>query len=118
MHVHQARDSERGTTETAAADGGVELSSGRFSFAASGKALAEGEGQGFVKILCEAASGKVVGGVVVGPHASDLIHEIGLAVEVGLSFDRLAGMIHSHPTLAECVMEAAEAVEGMSIHSV
>ena len=106
-----------GVTEKEAKEDGVELSSGRFSFAASGKALAEGEAQGFVKILCEAAGGRVVGGVVVGPHAPDLIHEIALAVEAELSFDRLAGMIHAHPTLAECVMEAAEAVEGMSIHS-
>jgi dihydrolipoamide dehydrogenase len=106
-----------GITETAASSQGLELSSGRFPFAASGKALAEGEAQGFVKILCDAASGRVVGGVVVGPHASDLIHEVALAVEAELSFDKLAGMIHAHPTLAESVMEAAEAVEGLSIHS-
>jgi dihydrolipoamide dehydrogenase len=106
-----------GLTEKEAGESGIELSSGRFSFAASGKALAEGEGQGFVKILCEAAGGRVVGGVVVGLHASDLIHEVALAVEAELSFDRLAGMIHAHPTLAESVMEAAEAVEGLSIHS-
>jgi len=106
-----------GITEAAAKKDGLELSSGRFPFAASGKALAEGEAQGFVKVLCDAASGRVVGGVVAGPHASDLIHEIALAVLAGLSFDRLAGMIHAHPTLAESVMEAAEAVEGLSIHS-
>ncbi|MFH1865308.1 MAG: dihydrolipoyl dehydrogenase [Candidatus Eisenbacteria bacterium] len=106
-----------GLTEKEAGESGIELSSGRFSFAASGKALAEGEEQGFVKILCGAAGGRVVGGVVVGPHASDLIHEVALAVEAELSFDRLAGMIHAHPTLAESVMEAAEAVEGLSIHS-
>ncbi|MEA3408860.1 MAG: dihydrolipoyl dehydrogenase [Candidatus Eisenbacteria bacterium] len=106
-----------GITEAAASSQGLELSSGRFPFAASGKALAGGEAQGFVKILCDAASGRVVGGVIVGPHASDLIHEIALAVEAELSFEKLAGMIHAHPTLAESVMEAAEAVEGMSIHS-
>jgi len=106
-----------GITEAAASSQGLELSSGRFPFAASGKALAGGEAQGFVKILCDAASGRVVGGVVVGPHASDLIHEVALAVEAELSFDSLAGMIHAHPTLAESVMEAAEAVEGLSIHS-
>jgi len=106
-----------GITEAAAKHQGLELSSGRFPFAASGKALAEGEARGFVKVLCEAASGRVVGGVVVGPHASDLIHEVALAVLAELSFDRLAGMIHAHPTLAESIMEAAEAVEGLSVHS-
>jgi len=95
----------------------LKLDSGRFSFAASGKALAEGAAGGFVKVLCDAATGTVVGGVVVGPHASDLVHEIALAVETELGFDRLASMIHAHPTLSECVMEAAEAVEGMGIHS-
>jgi dihydrolipoamide dehydrogenase len=106
-----------GVTEKEAGESGLELTTGRFSFGASGKALAEGEGRGFVKIMCEAGSGRVVGGVVVGTHASDLIHEVALAVEAELSFDRLAGMIHAHPTLAESVMEAAEAVEGLSIHS-
>lgn len=106
-----------GITEAAAKNQGLELSSGRFPFVASGKALAEGEARGFVKVLCEAASGQVVGGVVVGPHASDLIHEVALAVVAELSFDRLAGMIHAHPTLAESIMEAAEAVEGLSVHS-
>ncbi len=106
-----------GITEEEAKAEGLELSVGRFPFAASGKALAEGEAQGFVKVLCEAGGGKVLGGVVAGPHASDLVHEVALAVEAELTADRLANMIHAHPTLAECVMEAAEAVEGMSIHS-
>ena len=106
-----------GITEAAAKADGLELSSGRFPFAASGKALAGGEAHGFVKILCDAASGRVVGGVIVGSHASDLIHEVALAVEAELSFDRLAGMIHAHPTLAESIMEAAEAVLGLGIHS-
>jgi dihydrolipoamide dehydrogenase len=106
-----------GVTEQEAAESGMNLSTGRFPFGASGKALAEGEGRGFVKVMCEAGSGRVMGGVIVGPHASDLIHEIALAIEAELPFDRLAGMIHAHPTLAESIMEAAEAVEGLSIHS-
>lgn len=106
-----------GTCESEARKAGVAFSSGRFSLAASGKALAEGAAQGFVKILCEESGGRVIGGVIVGPHASDLIHEVGLAVEAGLRFDTIAEMIHAHPTLAESVMEAAEAVEGLSIHS-
>lgn len=107
-----------GLTEREARESGIAFSTGRFPLAASGKALADGEASGFVKLLCEEGGGRVLGGVVVGPHASDLIHEVALAVHAGLSFDVLAGMIHAHPTLAECVMEAAEAVEGLSIHSV
>ncbi|MBN2566052.1 MAG: dihydrolipoyl dehydrogenase, partial [Candidatus Eisenbacteria bacterium] len=76
-----------------------------------------GESQGFVKIMSETAGGRVIGGVVVGDHASDLVHEIGLAVHAGLGVETLMSMIHAHPTLSESVMEAAEAVEGLSIHT-
>ncbi len=106
-----------GITEAAAAEDGVELAVGRFPFGASGKAVAEGETQGFVKVFTDEGSGKVVGGVVVGPHASDLVHEIALAVEAELPGELLADMIHAHPTRAECVAEAFEAVAGRSIHS-
>ncbi len=106
-----------GITEAEAKEQGIELEVGRFPFAACGKAVAEGEGGGFVKVFADASSGKVVGGVVAGPHASDLVHEITLAVEAGLDLDLVANTIHAHPTLAESVMEAAEAAEGLSIHS-
>jgi len=106
-----------GLTEAQAKERGIELATGRFPFSASGKAVAEEETAGFVKVIAEAGSGRIVGGVVVGPRASDLVHEIALAVECGLTLDRLAGMIHAHPTLSEAVMEAAEAGLGLSIHS-
>jgi dihydrolipoamide dehydrogenase len=106
-----------GLTEQEAKKSGVELAAGRFALGASGKALADGDTSGFVKILSESSGGRVVGGVVVGPHASELIHEIALAVHAELSVDVLTSMIHAHPTLSESVMEAAEAVEGRSIHS-
>ena len=106
-----------GVTEAEAKERGLSIEVGRFPMAASGKARAVGEALGFVKVLSESVTGKVVGGVIAGPHASDLIHEIALAVEVGIGVDRLANMIHAHPTLAETVMEASEAVEGLSVHS-
>lgn len=106
-----------GLSEREAAERGVELTVGRFPFSASGKAVAEGEPLGFVKVLADARNDVVLGGVVVGPHASDLVHEIALAIEAGLSADSVANMIHAHPTLSEAVAEAFEAVAGMSIHS-
>jgi len=106
-----------GTTEAEAREAGVDLRTGRFPFAASGKATAEGEGHGFVKVLSDGATGRILGGVIVGPRASDLIHELTLAVEARLTVDQVANMIHAHPTLAEAVMEACEAVEGLSVHS-
>jgi len=106
-----------GMTETEADEKGIELDIGRFPFAASGKALAGGDATGFVKVFAEKGTGIVLGGVVVGPHASDLVHEIGLAVTARLTVDDIAAVIHAHPTLGESVMEAAEAAHGMAIHS-
>jgi dihydrolipoamide dehydrogenase len=106
-----------GVTEAEAKEHGLSIEVGRFPMAASGKARAEGEALGFVKILSESGTGKVVGGVIAGPHASDLIHEIALAVEAEIGVDRVAEMIHAHPTLAEAVAEASEAVRGLSVHS-
>ncbi len=106
-----------GITEADAADRGIQLDIGRFPFAASGKALAGGDTSGFVKILAEVGSGVVLGGVIAGPHASDLIHEIGLAVTARLTVDDIAAVIHAHPTLGEAVMEAAEAVHGLGVHT-
>ncbi len=106
-----------GVTEADAGESGIELDIGRFPFAASGKALAGGDATGFVKLFAEKGSGVVLGGVVVGPHASDLMHEIGVAVTARLTIDDIAAVIHAHPTLGESVMEAAEAAHGMAIHS-
>jgi dihydrolipoamide dehydrogenase len=89
---------------------------GKFFFRGAGKATAEGTREGLVKILAEAESKKVVGGQICGPHATDLIHEIVLAVHAGLDIDVLAEMVHAHPTLAEPMMEAAEDVLGTAIH--
>jgi dihydrolipoamide dehydrogenase len=106
-----------GVTEAEAKERGLSIDVGRFPMAASGKAQALGDAVGFVKVLSDSATGTVVGGVIAGPHASDLIHEIALAVEAEIGVDRLANMIHAHPTLAETVMEASEAVHGLSVHS-
>jgi dihydrolipoamide dehydrogenase len=106
-----------GVTEEQARARGLELRIGRFPFSASGKAVAAGDATGFVKVLASASDGAVVGGVVVGSHASDLVHEITLAIEVGLTAEVVADTIHTHPTMSEAVCEAFEAVDGMSIHS-
>jgi dihydrolipoamide dehydrogenase len=106
-----------GLTEEGAAAAGITVKAGRFPFSALGKAVAEGDAQGFVKVVCDAESGVIVGGTIVGRGASDLIHEIALAVHARLTVDDLASAVHAHPTLAEAVMEAAEAAEGLSVHS-
>lgn len=95
----------------------IEVKTARFPFAASGKALAMGEADGFVKVVAEPSSGRILGMHIVGPNASDLIAEAAVAVRRGLTAHEVAGVIHAHPTLPEAVAEACEAVLGTPIHS-
>jgi len=96
---------------------GFDTAVGEFPFRASGRALTTGEDEGFVRIVAEAGTGFVLGGQVVGPEASELVAEIGLAVEMGATIEDLAATIHTHPTLSEAVMEAAENAAGEAIHT-
>ncbi|GIQ67475.1 dihydrolipoyl dehydrogenase [Xylanibacillus composti] len=107
-----------GLTEKEAKEKGIEVVTGRFNFAANGRALALEAGEGFVKLVADKASGVVLGGQIVGPEASNLIAELGLAVEMGATLEDVALTIHAHPTLGEVVMETAEAALGQAVHMV
>ena len=96
---------------------GLTVKAAKFSFMAIGKAQAMGETEGFVKIIADAESDKILGVHIVGPHATDLIAEAAVAMQAGMTVEQLARTIHAHPTLAEAVMEAAEAVHGKAIHA-
>jgi dihydrolipoamide dehydrogenase len=106
-----------GLTEDEAENQGFEPMVGEFPFRASGRALTTGESDGFVRIVADEESGFVLGGQVVGPEASELIAEIGLAVEMGATVEDVAATVHTHPTLSEAVMEAAENALGHAIHT-
>lgn len=95
---------------------GIKVNIGRFQFRALGKAHAIGEITGMVKIIADAHTDKVLGVHIIGPHASDLVHEGALAIQKQLTARDLANMIHAHPTLSEAIMEAAEDVHGDAIH--
>lgn len=97
---------------------GTEYKVSRFSFAANGKAKGLGETEGFVKILTDGTGERLLGAHIVGPHASDLISELVVIKENKLPLHKLINAVHSHPTLSECVLEAAEGIFKMSIHSV
>ena len=84
----------------------IEYRSKRYYFAALGKALAMDEKEGFVKLLTD-QKGKIIGGTIVGHEASNLISEITLAIEKGLTAKDISKIIHPHPTLAEGVWENA-----------
>jgi len=106
-----------GLREHQAQEKGIKVKTGRFLFRGLGKAHAIGEITGFVKIVTDADTGRVVGTHIIGPHASDLIHEAALAIRCRLKGEDIAGMIHAHPTLAEAVMEASEDLHGASVHT-
>ena len=106
-----------GLSEATAAEKGISIDVGRFPFVASGKALAYGDTRGFVKVIKERDSGKVCGASIVGPHATDSIPELALAIQYGLTAEQIANTIHAHPTTAEAIQEAAMATAGGAIHA-
>ena len=105
-----------GLTEKEAAEKGP-IKVGKFPFSACGKALCIGEKDGFVKIITDANTDKIVGAHILGPHATDLIAELVLAVRKSLTAEDIAKTIHAHPTISESIMDAAEAVHGLSTHT-
>ncbi len=105
-----------GLREHQAAEKGIKIKTGHFQFRALGKAHAMGEISGFIKIISEETTDKVLGLHIIGPHASDLIHEGALAIKAGLKVRDISGTIHAHPTLSEGIMEASEDVHNEAIH--
>lgn len=105
-----------GMSEASAKEKYTNIKVGKFPFQASGKAMAYGETKGFVKIICEAQYGEIVGVHIVGPHATDLISEGALAKYAEATVEELAHAIHPHPTLSEAIMEAAHVAMGQGIH--
>lgn len=105
-----------GLTERAARDRGLAFKVGKFPFQASGKALAVGEGEGFVKLLLGEPHGEILGAHIIGAEATELIAELGLAIGLEATADELGGVIHAHPTLSEAIHEAAAQAYGHAIH--
>lgn len=105
-----------GTSETVARQQGLNFRTGIFPFMASGKAMAAGETEGFVKWIADGKNGKLIGAQVVGPHATELIAEAALAVRNSMTAAEFGRTIHAHPTLSETWMEAAHALHGSCIH--
>ena len=95
-----------------------EVKVGKFPFTACGKALCIGEKDGFIKVIAEAGTDRILGVQIMGPHATDLICEAVLAIRKGLSVEDVAKTIHAHPTISESMMEAFEAVHGLAIHAI
>jgi len=105
-----------GMSEAQAKAAGYEVKVGRSPFQANGKALGMAESGGFVKIISDAKYGEILGGHMIGPEVSELLPELTLAQQMELTAEEIAHNIHAHPTLSEAILEAAEGVEGHSIH--
>ncbi len=105
-----------GKTEEALKESGVAYRSGKFPFSANSRARANADSEGFVKVLADAATDRVLGVHIVGPAAGDLIAEAVSVMEFGGSAEDIARTCHAHPGLAEAVKEAALAVDGRAIH--
>jgi dihydrolipoamide dehydrogenase len=105
-----------GLSESQVKEKGIAYKTGRFNFIANGKALGLGEGNGFTKILM-AEDGKLLGAHLIGPDVCELLPELTLAQQNGLTMEAIAQNIHSHPTLGEALQDAAHAALGRSIQS-
>lgn len=107
-----------GYTEQQAKEEGIQVTAAKFPFAANGRALALDSTDGFLKLVTRKEDGLVIGAQIAGASASDMIAELGLAIEAGMTAEDLAMTIHAHPTLGEITMEAAEVAIGSPIHIV
>ena len=101
-----------GLTEAQAKEQGIEVAIGKFSFAANGRAKAKGTTEGFVKIIADKRTDRIIGGHIVSANSSELLGEIIVAMEFGGSSEDLARSFHSHPTMSEAIREAALNVAG------
>ena len=105
-----------GKTEEALKEEGVDYKVGKFPFQALGKAQAIGETEGFVKLIYGKEHGELLGAHIIGENATDLIAEMGLALEMELTTDDIHGTIHAHPTIAEAIHEATLDADGHALH--
>ena len=105
-----------GLTEAKAKENGRELQVGKFPFTASGKAVALGETDGFVKVVADKATGEILGVHIVGPEATEIIHEFAVGRTLEATLEEIMHTIHAHPTLSEAALEATLAALGQAIH--
>ncbi len=105
-----------GLTERAAKEAGKKFRVGKFPFSASGKARAIGETDGFVKLIIGEPHGEILGAHIIGPEATEMIAELGLAMTLEATYEEIEATIHAHPTLSESVHEAAGQAFGHAIH--
>jgi len=105
-----------GINEAQARKKNIKVCTGIFPFSSSGKAYISGETEGFIKVVTDSETGEILGAQMVGPRATDLVHEIAVAMKGEILVDDLVSTIHAHPTFSESVLEAAEDCFGIATH--
>jgi dihydrolipoamide dehydrogenase len=105
-----------GLGEARARETGREITVGKFPFTANGKAVALGETEGFVKVVADKATGEILGAHIIGPEATEMIHEFAVGRTLEATLEEIMHTIHAHPTLSEAVLEATLAALGQAIH--
>jgi dihydrolipoamide dehydrogenase len=105
-----------GLTEAKAREEGYDVKVAKFPFSASGKARILGEEEGFVKVVADKRYDEILGVHIIGPHATEIIHEAIVAMHLESTAEELGRTIHAHPTVSESVMEAAEGIHDLTIH--
>jgi dihydrolipoamide dehydrogenase len=105
-----------GVSEAKAKENGREVTVGKFPFTASGKAVALGDTDGFVKVVGDKATGEILGVHIVGPEATEIIHEFAVGRTLEATLEEIMHTIHAHPTLSEAALEATLAALGQAIH--
>nr|MBU1328515.1 dihydrolipoyl dehydrogenase [Candidatus Omnitrophota bacterium] len=106
-----------GLNEKTAKNKGMDVKTRKFLFGAIGKSHVLGETDGFIKLMVDNKSDKILGCQIIGPHATELIAEISVCVQFGITSEKLASVIHAHPTLSEIICEVSEAIHNKAIHS-
>ncbi len=105
-----------GLTEKKARELGKQIKIGKFPFSASGRAMASGNTDGFVKLIFDAKYGELLGAHLIGEHVTEMLAELGLAQKLEATEETILELMHPHPTLSEAIMEAAGAADGKAIH--
>ena len=96
---------------------GLGINTRKFLFSAIGKSHVLGETDGFIKLVVGAQDDKILGAQIIGPHATELIGEISPCIQFGITSEKLAGVIHAHPTFSEIIREVSESIHNKAIHS-
>jgi dihydrolipoamide dehydrogenase len=106
-----------GLNEKTAKNKSMDVKARKFLFGAIGKSHVLGETDGFIKLVVNNANDEILGAQIIGPHATELIAEISVCVQLGITSEKLASVIHAHPTLSEIICEVSEAIHNKATHS-